>query len=498
MVDPGFVVLQAAHRVKASPSTIRDSRALSRPWHPSRGREERRSSVFENARGLGPLSFASLGLSALAKHRRTRRLAGAKTPALRLPPEDQWLQRLNLEAFAQEMSDLGRELRAQQGEEDLQHLNRVVWWSDLCAVLGLASMWMSPNPFTILALSLWTHSRWTMVAHHTIHGGYNQVDSSGHYSSKTFGMGSLWRRVVDWFDWMLPEAWSRYHNQVHHYRVNEPDGDPDYFEKYTDTWKLNRELMTLLSMLFFKWAFAAPNTYKALKLSQMKGDLPKDFDPKLTMTIYQVFRMESLGEAIFSAGELMTRVIGPYLLLHFVLLPLPFLLIGPSFFWHAVANLFLAELVANVHGFMVTTFNHTGEDIYCFSSGCRVNSPTFYLRAVIGSVNCHTGGFLNDFLHGYLNYQIEHHLWPDLSMLSYAKAQPKVKAICEKHGVPYVQENIFARMVKVLRIFTGRARMRRFPEEMERKEDFMAYNDRGVAIRDGTTKPSEQDLAPAM
>ncbi|CAK9099489.1 Acyl-CoA Delta-4 desaturase (Delta(4)/Delta(5) fatty acid desaturase) (D4D/D5D fatty acid desaturase) (Delta-4/Delta-5 fatty acid desaturase) (FAD2) (Delta-4 desaturase) [Durusdinium trenchii] len=178
--------------------------------------------------------------------------------------------------------------------------------------------------------------------------------------------------------------------------------------------------------------------------------------------------------------------------------PMRFLLIGPSFFWHAVANLFLAELVANVHGFMVTTFNHTGEDIYCFSSGCRVNSPTFYLRAVIGSVNCHTGGFLNDFLHGYLNYQIEHHLWPDLSMLSYAKAQPKVKAICEKHGVPYVQENIFARMVKVLRIFTGRARMRRFPEEMERKEDFMAYNDRGVAIRDGTTKPSEQDLAPAM
>ena len=30
--------------------------------------------------------------------------------------------------------------------------------------------------------------------------------------------------------------------------------------------------------------------------------------------------------------------------------------------------------------------------------GCRVNSPTFYLRAVIGSANCSTGGFLNDFM----------------------------------------------------------------------------------------------------
>eukprot|EP00434_Breviolum_minutum_P027260 symbB.v1.2.024106.t1/scaffold2259.1/size84200/2 len=205
--------------------------------------------------------------------------------------------------------------------------------------------------------------------------------------------------------------------------------------------------------------------------------------------------MESLGQAIFSVGELMTKVIGPYLLLHFFLLPLPLLLLGPSFFWHGVANLFLAELVANIHGFIVTTFNHTGEDVYCFPSGCRVNSPTFYLRAVIGSANCSTGGFLNDFLHGYLNYQIEHHIWPDLSMLSYAKAQPHVKAICEKHGVPYVQENIIARMTKVFRIFTGHARMRRFPEQMVRKEDLIAWDDRGGVLRD---QRSSQDLAPAF
>ncbi|CAJ1453233.1 unnamed protein product [Effrenium voratum] len=379
------------------------------------------------------------------------------------------------------MAELGRDLRAQQGEADLKHLRRVVLWSDLCALVGLATMWMSPNLLTVLALSLWTHSRWTMVAHHTIHGGYNKVDASGRYSSKSFGAGSLWRRVVDWFDWMLPEAWSAYHNQVHHYRVNEPDGDPDYFEKYTDSWKLNREFMTVLSALFFKWAFAAPNTYKALKLSQMKpGEVPKEFDPKLTMTIYQVFRMESLGQSIFSAWELMTRVMGPYLFLHFFLLPLPLLLVSPSCFGHAVANLFLAELVANIHGFIVTTFNHTGEDVYCFSRGCRVNSPTFYLRAVIGSANCCTGGEVNDFLHGYLNYQIEHHLWPDLSMLSYSKAQPRVKAICDKHQVPYVQENIFKRMTKVLQIFTGRARMRRFPEHLERQEDLISWDERGI------------------
>jgi hypothetical protein len=35
--------------------------------------------------------------------------------------------------------------------------------------------------------------------------------------------------------------------------------------------------------------------------------------------------------------------------------------------------------------------------------------------------------------------QIEHHLWPDMSMLAYQRVAPKVKACCEKYGVPYVQ-----------------------------------------------------------
>lgn len=34
-------------------------------------------------------------------------------------------------------------------------------------------------------------------------------------------------------------------------------------------------------------------------------------------------------------------------------------------------------------------------------------------------VNFNTGSDANDYLHGWLNYQIEHHMFPDLSMLSY-------------------------------------------------------------------------------
>ena len=38
---------------------------------------------------------------------------------------------------------------------------------------------------------------------------------------------------------------------------------------------------------------------------------------------------------------------------------------------------------------------------------------------------------------GNLSFQIEHHLFPDLPSNRYAEAAPRVKALCEKYGIPY-------------------------------------------------------------
>jgi hypothetical protein len=54
-------------------------------------------------------------------------------------------------------------------------------------------------------------------------------------------------------------------------------------------------------------------------------------------------------------------------------------------------------------------------------------------------------------------------------MLSYKRSQPLVKALCQKHGVPYVQENVFLRLKKTVDIMTGSSSMRWFPEDMEKK-----------------------------
>jgi fatty acid desaturase len=137
-------------------------------------------------------------------------------------------------------------------------------------------------------------------------------------------------------------------------------------------------------------------------------------------------------------------------------------------YWNAVKNLVFAELLTNVHGFIAVVTNHAGDDMYRFRDGCRPFSGSFYLRQVLASVDFCMGTDIVDFLHGYLNYQIEHHLWPNLSMLSYQKSAPLVREICRKHNVPYIKENVFWRLKKTIDIMCGSTSMKWFPEKYER------------------------------
>ena len=66
----------------------------------------------------------------------------------------------------------------------------------------------------------------------------------------------------------------------------------------------------------------------------------------------------------------------------------------------------------------------------------------FSFRQILASVNYQTGTPLRNFLHGYMNYHIEHHLFPDLPLRQLELAQSRLKAICNKHGVPYRQESV--------------------------------------------------------
>ena len=155
-----------------------------------------------------------------------------------IAPEDEWIAKVDVPAFKADIKALGDRLEKGQGAEDVAHLEKIIRWSNFCGAVGVMTCWMRPNPVratltsatsatsatsttfqhhrhhphrhrhrphhrfphrhqvSIVALSTWTLSRWTMIGHHVCHGGYNrQDDGTGRFTSGGFAVGSLKTRV---------------------------------------------------------------------------------------------------------------------------------------------------------------------------------------------------------------------------------------------------------------------------------------------------------------
>jgi fatty acid desaturase len=74
----------------------------------------------------------------------------------------------------------------------------------------------------------------------------------------------------------------------------------------------------------------------------------------------------------------------------------------------------------------------------------------FVRRQVLTSRNV-AGSRRTDFLLGGLNYQIEHHLFPNMPRPNLRHAQPLVRAFCEQHGLPYVEASLVGSYVEAVR-----------------------------------------------
>ncbi|HEY0753470.1 MAG TPA: acyl-CoA desaturase [Ktedonobacteraceae bacterium] len=77
--------------------------------------------------------------------------------------------------------------------------------------------------------------------------------------------------------------------------------------------------------------------------------------------------------------------------------------------------------------------NHKGMPV--LEKGSQID---FLRRQVLTSRNVH-GGFLNDFWYGGLNYQVEHHLFPNMPRNNLRQAQKIVSAYCQERSIAYYE-----------------------------------------------------------
>jgi fatty acid desaturase len=339
--------------------------------------------------------------------------------------------------------------------EDFQHLKKVERWGRLSALIGYSMAWIFPfNLLGAFLISIGNVSRWANVAHPVLHGAYDKVPGiPKHYTRKGFARG--WRRLIDWMDWIDPAAWDHEHNKMHHYNLGEAS-DPDNIELNME-WLRNsnypmwlRYCIIIIFAGIWKVAYYAPNTLNMLTNAQRRRRGEPEHDTFLRPDAWNPFKEDGFN--------LWVRCFLPYIGFRFVLLPLLFFPLGVT----AVINVFftsvLAEFLANLHSFLVIIPNHAADDIYRFEEPGQSRGE-FYLRQIIGTVNYNTGSNKIDFFHGWLNYQVEHHLFPSMPLNHYQEMQPVVKKICAKFKLPYRQESVFKRLKMTLDLMVGKTNL---------------------------------------
>jgi len=362
---------------------------------------------------------------------------------------------IDYQGFAREVTNLRREINATLGVDDLTHLRKIQRWGRICTVLGYGTAWIFPNPISALLISQGIVTRWLLM-HHIGHRGYDKVPGvPPRYTSKVFAMG--WRRYVDWFDWIVPEAWNYEHNVLHHYNTGER-GDPDLVERNlgflrrSNQPRWRRYLYVALLAATWKVAYYAPSTLLQL---QNRRRCREGSETARSASFIALFDPFTRG-----GKEFWARCLLPYGLGRFVLLPALFLPLGSRAALFVLVNSVLAEIITNVHEFCVIGPNHTGDDLYRFDEPIKDKSE-FFARQVLGSVNYTCGRDRLDYPQSWLNYQIEHHLFPDVPMLKYQQYHDRVRELCARYGLYYRKEPIFRRLKKLVSVMIGDSSMLR-------------------------------------
>ncbi len=362
-------------------------------------------------------------------------------------------ENVDRELLAKDLDEIYRDALASIDEKDFKHLKKMERWGKLCSVLGYGSAWILPNPISALLISQGSFTRWTQMTHPIVHKGYDKIDNvPASYTSRKFARG--WRRFLDWPDWITPEGWHQEHDVLHHYNLGEKL-DPDHLQHNMEWLRQSRVPMVLRFLIValftsvWKILYYTPRTHKELTISQarQRGEVK----PELTrIGAWSLFTKQ--GRALWFSSIL------PYAFFRFILLPAVFLPLGAMAVFSVLINSILAEAFTNMHTFLVIVPNHAGDDVMMFEEKGKGRGE-FFLRQILGSVNYPTGSDFNDFFYGWLNYQVEHHLWPDLPLSQYQNVQPRVVEVCKKHGIPYRQDSVFKRLFKAVDIMVGRTSM---------------------------------------
>jgi fatty acid desaturase len=246
------------------------------------------------------------------------------------------------------------------------------------------------------------------IGHNVLHGQWDWMNDP-YINSRTW----------DWDTASPAEAWRHSHNYEHHTFANIRGKDRDLgyeimridpHQRWNPVYLL-QPLYNLVLMAFFEWGVALHD----LNIEAIRtGEKSK----KQVIDELKAIGLKARRQAVKD----------------YVAFPL---LTGRAWKSTLAAN-FTANIVRNVWAHSIIFCGHFPDQTYTFSQD-EVASETrggWYVRQLLGAANI-DGGPLFHLMSGNLSFQVEHHLFPDMPSSRYAEIAPRVRSVCERHGLPY-------------------------------------------------------------
>ena len=327
--------------------------------------------------------------------------------------------------------------------EDYKYLRKVEWVGRAGTLSGYLLVGFFPNWFTVIISSVligWGMVTRALLGHHCGHGAYDNIPGvPKRYHSKYYGIG--WRRYIHHFLLVEQKDFLREH-LIHHKTVNDPrDPDPVYMDHEhgafaTPFSSFQKEVLFWVQACVWVPLYFSPH-FKELDTAS------KGFKVLFNFKELRVWKYWFLH-------------VGPYVLWYFVTIPYLFSYLGSA--GYVLAARLLTELWFSLGTFCIEITNHTGADVLRFRDKPKTRSE-WYWRQIVASVNFSSPNNVTDLMHFYMNYQIEHHVVPNLPMSKYCLAKPFVNQLCLKYGIPYIEETIWKRIFRVKDCFVGDKRI---------------------------------------
>jgi fatty acid desaturase len=337
-----------------------------------------------------------------------------------------------LESFGRALDALRKEVEDKLGTEDVVHIQRVSKWSAALEITGRGLIHFSFEPlgFSLGVAALSAHKALELMelGHMALHGCYDKIPGAEAYHADHF----KWKAPID------ETSWHRGHNIRHHQYTNIAGRDPDLnFGIYRLSSRIpfrrlhrGQPVSNLVSWLWFTTAINAHVT-GIIELVAPHGEahVLREKTPETVRTAQRAF---------FSK---MLRYYGR----EYVFFPL---LAGP-FFWKTLLGNAMSEMARDVYAAATIYCGHVGAVDYPENAHAKGRAQWYKMQAEgardfavppVVSVLC-----------GALDRQIEHHLFPRLPPNRLREIAPRVKAICEAHGVRYLEKDWPTTLREVLR-----------------------------------------------